>query len=292
MSRDRDCTTAASWRFIVAAAVIVGAGGCATTPCTCPEAVAKESEPVADRAVLAASADYVDAITGIGFVLVTGGTFEMGDLHDTGYYYESPAHTVTLSDFYISQTEVTQRQWRRVTNYNPAYFRGPDLPVDQVSWNDIQEWLTKLNRRTGQRYRLPTEAEWEYAARSGGKDEKWSGTSNPQALGDYAWYRANSDQRSHPVATKRPNGLGLYDMSGNLWEWVADRFAYFSSQPQLDPQGPAQSVKDDYRAYKGGAWDYIPGIVRASMRSGKEPSYKRRWIGFRIAMDASSRAAD
>ncbi len=275
-------------RFILAGVLVLATASCVRTPCTCPESGDTVSdERVADAAALAAAADYVDPATSIGFVLVKGGTFQMGDVHGSGSRFERPVHPVTLSDFYISQTEVTQRQWNRITNYNPSHFRGPELPVDQISWDDIQEWLTKLNRKTGRRYRLPTEAEWEYAARSGGKDEIWSGTSNPDEIGDYVWYIENSDERSHPVATKKPNGLGIYDMSGSQWEWVYDRFNFpFPAEHQVNPTGPAESLKNEYRTYKGGAWDYIPKIVRASMRSGKEPSYKRRWISFRIAMDA------
>ncbi len=287
--RDGAGTVQRVWRapqpILLAAVVALSAAACVRTPCTCPESTAAD-EPVADAAALAATADYVDPATGIGFVLVKGGTFQMGDTHGDGSPSERPVHPVTVSDFYISQTEVTQRQWTRITNYNPSHFRGPHLPVDQVSWNDIQEWLAKLNKKTGRRYRLPTEAEWEYAARSGGKDEKWSGTSNPKEIGDYVWYRENSNDRSHPVATKKPNGLGIYDMSGSQWEWVHDRYDFpFPAEHQVNPTGPEQSLKNDYRTYKGGAWDYVPLIVRTTMRSGKEPSYKRRWISFRIAMD-------
>lgn len=245
-----------------------------------------EHEPTTDKAALHAAADYVDPVTGIGFVHVKGGTFEMGDLFGDGHPdYEQPVHQVTLSDYYISQTEVTQAQWMEASGYNPSKYRGPQLPVEQVSWNDIQEWLEHINAKTGQQFRLPTEAEWEYAARSGGKKQKWSGTSNLDEVGDYIWYKWNSNNRTHPVATKKPNDLGIYDMSGSLWEWVADRFNHFTPHAQHNPKGPEQGMLNDYRTYRGGAWDYIPELVRATQRSGKEPSYKRSWIGFRIAMD-------
>ncbi|MEW5756871.1 MAG: SUMF1/EgtB/PvdO family nonheme iron enzyme [Pseudomonadota bacterium] len=250
-------------------------------------AAGPQYEQTADIQALHAAADYVDPLTGIGFVRVEGGTFAMGDLFGDGHPdYERPVHQVTLADYYIAQTEVTQAQWLRAAGYNPSKYRGPHLPVEQVSWNDIQEWLERLNAKTGQRFRLPTEAEWEYAARSGGKQQKWSGTNNLEEVGDYVWYKWNSNNRTHPVATKRPNGLGLYDMSGSLWEWVADRFNYYTAEPQVNPAGPQESMLRDYRTYRGGAWDYIPELVRATQRSGKEPSYQRSWIGFRIAMDA------
>ncbi len=228
---------------------------------------------------------FVDPATGMEFVFVKGGTFAMGDLYGVGWQEERPVHEVTVSDFFIGKYEVTQAQWEKVMGYNNSKFQGADHPVDRVSWNEIQEFVEKLRAKTGVPYRLPTEAEWEFAARGGTRD-KWAGTNDEAEVGDYAWYLHNSNQRSHPVGTKKPNRLGIHDMSGSLWEWVHDRFNYpFPSDHQTDPQGPDTSWKDDYRTYKGGAWDYIPRIVRVSSRSGKEPDYQRPWIGFRLARD-------
>lgn len=231
-------------------------------------------------------AGFTDPYTGMEFVHVKGGTFDMGDLYGVGWVEELPVHKVTVSDFYIGKYEVTQAQWQKVMGYNNSKFKGPDNPVDKVSWDEIQEFIKKLKEKSGISYRLPTEAEWEYAARSGGKRDKWAGTNNEAEVGDYAWYLHNAGQKSHPVGTKNPNGLGIYDMSGNLWEWVQDRFNYpFPSEHQVDPKGPSTSWKNDYRTYRGGAWDYVPRIVRVASRSGKEPDYQRPWIGFRLAKD-------
>ena len=234
------------------------------------------------------STDFIDPETGMEFIFVKGGTFDMGDLYGVGWQEELPVHKVTVSDFYIGKYEVTQAQWEKLMGYNNAKFKGTNHPVDRVSWNEIQEFVKKLKAKIGVPYRLPTEAEWEYAARSGGTRDKWAGTNNEDEVGDYAWYLHNSNQQSHPVGTKKPNGLGIHDMSGSLWEWVHDRFNYpFPTEHQIDPQGPETSWKKDYRTYKGGAWDYIPRIVRVSSRSGKEPDYQRPWIGFRLARDVA-----
>jgi len=227
---------------------------------------------------------HVDPFTGMEFVLVKGGTYEMGDIFGDGFPWEQPVHTVTVSDFYIGKYEVTQEQWEKVMGSNPSHFRGDGrLPVEMVSWIDIQEFIKKLNEKSGENYRLPTEAEWEYAARSGGKKEKWAGTSNELEVGDYTWYIGNSGRKSYPVGTKKPNGLGIYDMSGSLWEWVQDWDGTFPKEPQIDPKGPPSDDKYGYRVYRGGAWDYIPRIVRVFMRSGNTPDYARQWIGFRLA---------
>jgi formylglycine-generating enzyme required for sulfatase activity len=142
-----------------------------------------------------------------------------------------------------------------------------------------------LNQRSGKRYRLPIEAEWEYAARSGGKREKWSGTSSEGELGQYAWYDGNSGFRTHPVGEKRPNGLGLYDMSGNVWEWCADWYAenYYQGSPRNNPEGPGNG---SYRVLRGGAWDGSPWNVRAATRNGTDPAYRGYNVGFRLGVPA------
>ncbi len=157
------------------------------------------------------------------FVLVKGGCFEMGDTFGDGADDEKPTYEACLKDFYLGKYEITQGQWKRVMGANPSNFKeSDDHPVETVSWNEAQEFIRRLNQMSGKNFRLPTEGEWEYAARSGGKREKWAGTSNETELQDYAWFGSNSGSRTHPVGQKRPNGLGLYDMSGNVSDWVGD----------------------------------------------------------------------
>jgi formylglycine-generating enzyme required for sulfatase activity len=192
-------------------------------------------------------------------------------------------HEVCVSDYYIGQYEVTQRQWQEVMGNNQSYFKNcDDCPVEEVSWNDVQQFIQKLNAKTGQRFRLPTEAEWEYAARSGGKSEKWAGTSNEASLGQYAWYSANADGKTHPVGQKQANGLGLYDMTGNVWEWVQDWYgeSYYGQSPRNNPTGPASGK---HRVMRGGSWDDYGGIIRASVRGWHDPGDGDAHLGFRCA---------
>ncbi len=217
-------------------------------------------------------------------VYIPGGTFEMGcgswtsDCQDD----EKPVHTVTVSSFYMSSTEVTQELWVSIMGTNPSNFKGDDLPVESVSWNDIQEFLKRLNSQTGQYYRLPTEAEWEYAARSGGKKEKFAGTNSN--LDDYAWYGDNSGSKTHPVGQKIPNGLGLYDMSGNVWEWCSDWYDgnYYKTSPDKDPKG---AYSGSYRVLRGGSWSFIDYVCRSSDRFWFNPDYRFNYNGFRFARD-------
>ena len=184
-------------------------------------------------------------------VEVRGGTFRMGATSEQGsdaLDNEKPVHSVTLSGYYIGKTEVTQALWEAVMGNNPSRFKGDNLPVDWVSWNDCQEFIRKLNALTGQHFRLPTEAEWEFACRGGNNSRgyKYSGSNN---LGSVAWYDDNSGVKTHPVATKSPNELGIYDMSGNVWEWCADWYGDYSSGAQTNPKGP---YGGSYRVYRGG----------------------------------------
>ena len=198
-------------------------------------------------------------------VKVKGGTFQMGSNDKEAQNDEKPVHRVTLSDFSIGATEVTQAQWKAVMNNNPSYFKGDDLPVERVSWDDIQGFLRKINSLSKTQYRLPTEAEWEYAARGGNASRgyQYSGSNN---IDEVAWYKNNSNRKTHTVGTKKANELGLYDMSGNVWEWCNDWYDenYYKNSPAQNPKG-AQSGSN--RVFRGGGWNYDAERCRPTFRS-------------------------
>ena len=189
----------------------------------------------------------------IDMVRVEAGTFTMGatpEMKDP-YEDEKPTHRVTLTnDYYMGKYEVTQALWQTVMGNNPSNFKGDNLPVEKVSWDDCQEFISKLNRITGKTFRLPTEAEWEYAARGGNKSRgyQYSGSNN---LLDVAWFRDNSGSKTHAVGTKQPNELGIYDMSGNVCEWCHDWYGAYSSSSQVNPTG---ANSGSYRVIRGGSW--------------------------------------
>ena len=216
-------------------------------------------------------------------VKVEGSTFTMGATPEQGndaYEYERPAHQVTLSDYYIGRYEVTQKEWQAVMGDNPSKFYGDNLPVDYVSWNDCQDFINKLNQLTGLKFRLPTEAEWEFAARGGkqSKGYKYSGSDN---IGVVAWYTGNSGGKTHQVGTKEPNELGIYDMSGNVWEWCGDWYGSYSSSAQTNPTGPSSGSG---RVLRGGSWFYYARNCRVSYRGSINPSYRDYFIGFRVVL--------
>ena len=217
-------------------------------------------------------------------VKVEGGTFTMGATSEQGSDAESdekPTHNVTLSDYMIGKTEVTQELWQAVMGSNPSEFRGENLPVECVSWNDCQEFIKKLNSLTGLNFRLPTEAEWEYAARGGSKSNgyKYSGSND---IGSVAWYKlTTNDRETKPVATKAPNELGLYDMSGNVWEWCSDWYGDYSSDSQTNPKGPSSG---SYRLRRGGSWSGRARSSLVSNRGNGGPSYRYNSLGLRLAL--------
>ena len=224
-------------------------------------------------------------IGGIDMVFVKGGTFTMGATAEQGsdaYSNEKPTHSVTVSDFYIGKYEVTQAQWKAVMGSNPSKFTGDNNPVEQVSWNDIQEFITKLNAQTGKKYRLPTEAEWEYAARGGNQSKgyKYSGSNS---IGDVAWYYSNTSYNTYPVGQKTPNELGIYDMSGNVGEWCQDLYGYYSSEAQTNPTGPSSGSD---RVLRGGSWCSYARFCRVSYRSCSNPDDPGINYGFRLACSA------
>ena len=220
-----------------------------------------------------------------GMVYVKGGCFDMGDIFGTGVSDEKPIHTVCLGDFYLGKTEVTQKQWEDVAGSNPSKFQCADCPVERVSWNNVQDFIKKLNKKTGMNYRLPTEAEWEYAARSGGLKEQWAGTNDEEKIGEYTWYGYTAEGRTHAVAGKTPNAIGLYDMMGNAWEWCSDRYdkEYYERSPSKDPQGPSEGKN---RVLRGGGWRSKDKGLRTTDRNDFIPTSKKFTdIGFRLARD-------
>ena len=219
----------------------------------------------------------------IDMVKVEAGTFKMGATSEmeNPYSWEEPVHQVTLTnDYYMGKYEVTQALWQSVMGSNPSSFNGDDLPVEKVSWDDCQEFVSKLNGLTGKKFRLPTEAEWEYAARGGKKScgYQYSGSSN---VSDVAWCVGNSGNKTHPVGTKQANELGLYDMSGNVLEWCQDRYGSYISSSQTNPTG---AVSGSYRVYRGGSWYSNAGCCRSSYRDDASPGYRDSLLGLRLVL--------
>jgi formylglycine-generating enzyme required for sulfatase activity len=259
-----------------------------------------------------------ESLTAMDFLPVAGGTFTRGDTTGEGRANERPAHPVTVADFFLGLHEVTVAQFRAfvektgyvteaelagsVLDIDPAmntwvrkkgiswklpgFAQDESSPVVWVSWNDASAFTGWLAKETGQPYRLPTEAEWEFAAREGGKHLRWSGTSAVDELGEYAWFSANSSGKPHPVGRKRSNELGLFDMSGNVWEWCLDwQVPYRPSAATLvDPMGPSLGK---YKVLRGGSWRVETSIVSTTYRSGYRPDYTHSSIGFRVALPRS-----
>jgi formylglycine-generating enzyme required for sulfatase activity len=239
-------------------------------------------------------------------VSIPGGTFLMGAPKSEAESsdYERPQHQVTLAPFYLGKYPVTQAQWQAVMGDNPSYFKGANRPVEQVSWNDVQEFLRRLNTRVGQEvYRLPTEAEWEYACRAGtmtpfyfgetmttdlanyrGIDWEFGGTVYPGSYG--AGPKGIFREQTTDVGSFPPNVFGLYDMHGNVWEWCQDWYDedYYQNSPKENPQGPTSG---SYRVFRGGSWSYFAGVCRAALRNFAAPSYCSYVVGFRLLMTPS-----
>lgn len=228
--------------------------------------------------------NHTFTVNGVQFTMVEvgGGTFTMGATSEQGsdaWDEETPAHQVTLSDYYIGQTEVTQALWEAVMGSNPSDHRGDNLPVEQVSWDDCQVFIQELNQLTGKQFRLPTEAEWEYAARGGRKSRgyKYAGGNNIDSV---AWCDGNSGNETHPVATKQANELGIYDMSGNVLEWCSDWCGDYTSSSQSDPQGPSSGL---YRVIRGGCYYNFARNCRVSYRISNTLDYRSGYLGLRLS---------
>ena len=221
---------------------------------------------------------------GMEFVRIEAGTFRMGlPTGRAGRSDERSLHTVRITQpFYLGKYEVTQGQWRTVLGNNPSHFAdcGDTCPVENVSWEDAQAFIAALNAREGiTAYRLPTEAEWEYATRAGTRTA-YSFGNRPRELGAYAWYRDNSDGTTHPVGSKRPNDWGVYDLHGNVWEWVADWYGDYPSSRVTDPQGPSSGTR---RIIRGGGWGYDASDCRSGTRGTGPPISRSGSVGFRLA---------
>ena len=220
-------------------------------------------------------------------VLIPAGQFLMGssDSDKDARGAEKPQHQVRITKpFYLGKYEVQQEQWEAVMGNNPSTFKGAKNPVEQVSWDDCQEFLDKLNAKTaeqGGKFVLPTGAEWEYACR-GGSTTRFSFGDAARSLGEYAWYKDNSEQKTHPVGRKKPNAWGLYDMHGNVWEWCHDLYdeKYYSNSATDDPQGPSSGSR---RVLRGGSWRIPAGICRSAGCDSGVPGYRDTGLGFRVA---------
>ena len=218
---------------------------------------------------------------------VEGGTFTLGDTEMEGEANEQPTHQVTLKAFSIAKTETTVAQWRTFCNATgrqmpetPSWGWINTHPIVYVSWQEAVDYCDWLSDKTGELYRLPTEAEWEYAARGGNKSKgfKYSGAQSIDAVG---WFTTNSNNQTQPVGIKRPNELGIYDMSGNAWEWCKDWYGPYAAEAQTNPRGPATG---SYRVLRGGSWGNSASSCRVTFRSSRDPSYRINHLGFRVVL--------
>jgi len=228
-------------------------------------------------------------------VVLPGGSFLMGSPPDSdpdpfsnerpkaiGSPDEKPQHRVQIQSFAIGKYEVTQQQWYAVMGNNPSQNKGRTLPVEQVSWDDVQQFIEKLNQKAGQKYRLPSEAEWEYAARAGTTTE-WSHGNDESKLGNYAWYSANSARQPQEVGQKRPNAFGLYDMHGNVWEWTQDCWHDNYAGAPTDGSAWTTGCTNRNGVLRGGSWDSGPANLRSAIRVRGIPGIRGGIIGFRLA---------
>lgn len=211
----------------------------------------------------------------LDLVFIRPGKFLMGS--KKGEDFEKPVHEVTISrPFHLGKYEVTQAQWEAVMGSNPSRSKGAALPVENVSWEDCQKFIEKLNSKGGGTFRLPTEAEWEYACRAGTTGDLAGN------LDEMAWYVENSGNKTHPVGTKKPNAWGLYDMHGNVWEWCQDRYGEYGPGKQIDPRGPATGFS---RVFRVGCFGDKADLIRSAARSGNSPSYRLHTLGFRLVRE-------
>ena len=238
------------------------------------------------------SKTWMDPVSGMEFVYIPGGEFWMGcgERETACGDDEKPRHQLRVNGFWMGKYEVTQAQWQAVMWRNPSHFNGADRPVDSVSWNDAQEFLNELNAawansRSPAQFRLPSEAEWEYAARAG-TQTAYSFGDDPAQLGDYAWFNGNSGNQTHSVGQLKPNAFGLYDMHGNVWEWVAD--TYHDNYNGAPTDGSAWGNLGDGKAklLRGGSWNRYPLYCRSALRYRFFPDLRHCNLGARVVVGA------
>ena len=224
-------------------------------------------------------ATWTEPVTGMPFIYIPKGCFQMGS--NSGDDDEKPLHEVCLDSFWIGKYEVTQGQWKKIMGQNPARFDlGDNYPVEQISWHAAKTFIAKLNQQSGKLFSLPTEAQWEFAARSGGKDQRYAGGDN---LDDLAWYRSNSEYKTHRVGTKKPNDFGLYDMSGNVAEWCED--VYLSQGYSKHARhNPLVTSGGSLVVLRGGSWVNTPEYMRATFRLRFSADYLYSDLGFRLCL--------
>ncbi|GBC61324.1 hypothetical protein DENIS_2284 [Desulfonema ishimotonii] len=218
------------------------------------------------------------------FVFIPPGTLMMGSPEDEPERFNNETlHKVTLTKgFYMQTTTVTQEQWKAVMGNNPSYFKGcgDKCPLENVSWDGAQAFIAKLNQDGSDEYRLPTEAEWEYACRAGTDTRYYTGNAEDD-LNRAGWYNANSGSKTHPAGEKEPNAFGLYDMHGNVWEWCQDWYGKYPADAVVDPIGPDDG---SFRVRRGGSWFYAAGYCRSAYRYYDSPDYRGNRYGFRLAL--------
>ena len=241
----------------------------------------RADETLRERVTLEEGGGGEGPLPGMVFVDIPGGSFMMGSpSNESNRESDENQHRVTLSGYQMMTTEVTQGMWKAIMGNNPSNWKGDNLPVEQVSWNDCQEFIKKLNQRDpGKNYRLPTESEWEYACRAGTTTRFYSGDRDSD-LDRVGLYDGNSGRKTHPVGQKQPNAWGLYDMHGNVWEWCQDRYGNYPSGSVTDPPGPSSGSN---RVGRGGGWYYDAGYCRSAFRSFDDPSSRYSALGFRLA---------
>ncbi|MGA2258348.1 MAG: formylglycine-generating enzyme family protein [Thermoguttaceae bacterium] len=261
----------------VALAVIVAVGSLAVATAQGPKkAGGKAKNPPKEL-----SFDLGNGVK-LEMVLIPAGSFMMGD--EKGENWEKPVHKVSITKpFHLGKYEVTQEQWEAVMGDNPSHFKGASNPVEGISWRDCQAFLIKLDAKTGGqwgKFVLPTQAQWEYACRAGSTTKYCFGDDETK-LGDYAWYGANSERKTHPVGEKKPNAWGLYDMHGNVWEWCQDRYGDYGAEAVTNPRGPTEGSD---RVIRGGGWIGDAGLCHSADRRDEPPGDEYDHLGLRVAL--------
>jgi len=270
------------FKSVVVCVAVVAICGCERSQPTAPVATSNPAPATTNNPTPVELPESASAI-GMEFKLIPAGKFTMGE--------NDEAHEVTLTEpFMMGVHEVTQAQYEQVMKNNPSKFKGADHPVEMVTWHDAVEFCRKLSelpaeKAAGNVYRLPTEAEWEYACRAG-TTTMYSFGDDESDLCDYGWSRENSDGKTHPVGSKLPNAWGLYDMHGNVWEWCQDWLGDYPRGSVTDPSG---ATSGSSRVYRGGSWDYTAEICRSAYRNGNVPSYRYFNFGFRVSLSPSGK---